>query len=121
MVELGEGLKEMKERATPLEDQQSQLTWTPGSSQRLSHQLAAHMGWSEPPGTYLTEDWFGLASVGEDAPNTLETLSPREGRFQVCVCKSNLLEARGKGNGRGTVGGGTGTEGYGWMACKLIK
>ena len=38
MEELEEGLKGLKGMGTPQEDQQSQLTWTPGSSQRLSHQ-----------------------------------------------------------------------------------
>jgi hypothetical protein len=38
MEELGKRLKALKEIATPQEDQQYLLTWTPGSSQRLSHQ-----------------------------------------------------------------------------------
>lgn len=36
--ELGEGLKTLKGVETPQEDQPSQLTWTLGGSQRLSHQ-----------------------------------------------------------------------------------
>jgi hypothetical protein len=36
--ELEEGLRALKQRWTLQEDQQSQLTWTIGSSQRLSHQ-----------------------------------------------------------------------------------
>jgi hypothetical protein len=31
-------IEALKRIGTPQEDQQSQLTWTPGSSQRLSHQ-----------------------------------------------------------------------------------
>jgi hypothetical protein len=38
MEVLGEGLKALKVMATPQEDQQCQLTWTTGSSQRLSYQ-----------------------------------------------------------------------------------
>jgi hypothetical protein len=41
MVELGEGLKELKKRATTKENQQYQLTQTPGISQRLNHQPAS--------------------------------------------------------------------------------
>ena len=37
MEELKEGLKALKGMGTPQEDQQSQLTWISGSSQRLSH------------------------------------------------------------------------------------
>jgi hypothetical protein len=37
MEKLREGLKELKGMATSQEDQQCQLTWTPGSSQRRSH------------------------------------------------------------------------------------
>jgi hypothetical protein len=38
MEELREGLKALKGIGTPQEDQQCQLTWTLGSSQRLSYQ-----------------------------------------------------------------------------------
>jgi hypothetical protein len=38
MEELGEGLKELKGIAIQQEEQQCQLTQTPQSSQRLSHQ-----------------------------------------------------------------------------------
>jgi hypothetical protein len=50
MVELGEELKKQKrkQKVTTQENQQSQLTQTPGSS----HQPGAHMGWSKAPGTY---------------------------------------------------------------------
>jgi hypothetical protein len=41
MIELGERWKKQKIRATPEEDQQSQLTWTPGSSQKLNYQLGS--------------------------------------------------------------------------------
>ena len=44
MEELEEGLKGLKGMGTPQEDQQSQLTWTPGSSQRLSHQTKSIQG-----------------------------------------------------------------------------
>jgi hypothetical protein len=55
MVELGEGLEKLKGRETPEEDQQSQLTQVPGSSQRLSYQPGAYTGQSEGPGTYIAE------------------------------------------------------------------
>jgi hypothetical protein len=38
VVELGKGWKKLRRRMTLWEDQQSQLTWTPGISQTLSHQ-----------------------------------------------------------------------------------
>ena len=38
MEEFGEGLKELKGMAIPQEDQHCQLTQTPGSSQKRSHQ-----------------------------------------------------------------------------------
>jgi hypothetical protein len=38
MKEVGEGLKALKGIETRQEDQLNQLTWTPGNSQRLSHQ-----------------------------------------------------------------------------------
>jgi hypothetical protein len=38
MAELGEGLKKVKEKVASQEDQQSQLTPTPGNSQILNHQ-----------------------------------------------------------------------------------
>ena len=34
--ELGEGLRDLKEIGTPQEDQQNQLMWTVGASQRLN-------------------------------------------------------------------------------------
>ena len=36
--ELGEGLKALQGMGIPQEDQQSQLTWTSGISQKLIHQ-----------------------------------------------------------------------------------
>ena len=44
MEESGEGLRDPKEKETPQEDQQSQLTWTLGGSQRLNHQPGTYMG-----------------------------------------------------------------------------
>ena len=38
MEELGEGLRDPEGIASPQEDQQNQLTWTFGGSQRLNHQ-----------------------------------------------------------------------------------
>jgi hypothetical protein len=55
MVELGKRLNTLKGRVTLQEDQQSQLTQTPRSSQRLSHQPQAYTSWSEVPGTHVAE------------------------------------------------------------------
>jgi hypothetical protein len=44
IVELDEGLKKLKERVIPYEDQQSQLTQTPGCCQRLIHQSGSIQG-----------------------------------------------------------------------------
>ena len=38
MEVFGEGLEALKEVETPQEDQQSQLTWAHGDSQKLNHQ-----------------------------------------------------------------------------------
>lgn len=70
------------------EKQQCQLTWTPESYQRLSHQKA-YIGWSEAPETYKAEDSMG------DSPNPVENRCPRE-----------------KGYGEGTVS--EGKERIGW-------
>ena len=56
MEELGEGLKELKRMAISQEDQQCQLTWTPGSSQRLRHQPKSIHDSSKAPDTYVAED-----------------------------------------------------------------
>ena len=70
MVKLGEGWKKLKGRATPQEDQQYQLTQTPGSSQRLNHQSEACTGWSKAPGTYVAEDCL-IWPQWEKTPNPL--------------------------------------------------
>jgi hypothetical protein len=49
---LEEGLKALKMIAILQEDQLCQLTWTPGSSQKLSYQLKS---WSQTLGTYAAE------------------------------------------------------------------
>ena len=41
VVELGKGWKKLRRRAVQQEDQQSQLTWIPGISKTLSHQLGS--------------------------------------------------------------------------------
>jgi hypothetical protein len=47
--ELGEGLKALKEMATLEEDQECQLTYTPGTSQNLSYQSKSIQGLVERP------------------------------------------------------------------------
>jgi hypothetical protein len=77
--ELEERLKELKGRVTPQEGQQFQLTWTPGGSQRLSHQPGSiHRLVRGPPHLYST-GLPGLTSVGKDVPNPQETWGLREG------------------------------------------
>ena len=61
MEELAEGLKALTEMGTPQEHQQIQLTWTPGSSQRLSHQPKSTHGLDQrPPSTYVADVQLSL-------------------------------------------------------------
>ena len=48
MKELGEVLEALKAIATLQEEQQSQLIWMSGSSQRISHKPKSMHGWSRP-------------------------------------------------------------------------
>jgi hypothetical protein len=76
MEELREGLKELKGMTTPQEDQHCQLNWTPGISQRLSHQLKMHtlQGWAGPRPQHIYKGRLPyLTSVGENVPNPVET------------------------------------------------
>jgi hypothetical protein len=50
--ELGEGLKDLNEMATPQEDKQCQPTWTPETPRRLSHQ-PGYTGAGPRPPAYL--------------------------------------------------------------------
>ena len=54
MEELREGLKTLK-GLTPQEDQQSQLSWLPGRSQRLNHQTKSIHRLNLGPGTYVAD------------------------------------------------------------------
>ena len=58
MEELGEGLRNPEEIGTPNEDQQNQLIWTLGGTQRLTNQRA-YIGFS-PPQTYAADVQLGL-------------------------------------------------------------
>ena len=69
MGELGEGLKELKGMATPLEDQQYQITWTSGSSQRLSHKPKSIHRLVLGPQSICSRELLCLASLGEDVLN----------------------------------------------------
>ena len=73
MEELGEGMKEPKGMATTQEEQQCQLTWTPGSSQRLCHQPKSIHVLVPWPLAYMSRGLPCLASMGEDAANAGET------------------------------------------------
>ena len=69
--ELEEGSNELKGVAAPKEDQ-CQLPWTPGSSQRLSYQPKSIHGPVQGRPSVPC-----LASVGKDEPNPVETCCPR--------------------------------------------
>jgi hypothetical protein len=56
MVKLGEGLKKLKGRMTPKENQQSQLTLTLRFPRDWATNQAAYRGWSEVPSTYIAEN-----------------------------------------------------------------
>jgi hypothetical protein len=73
MEESGKGLKELKEMAIPQEDEQGQLTWTPGSSQRLRNQPKSIHWPVQSPWHLRNRGLPCLASVGQDAPNPVET------------------------------------------------
>jgi hypothetical protein len=71
MEELGERLHALKGIEIPQEDQQSQLNWTLGSSQRLSHQAKNIHGLNQVPHPqHIGQP--SLATVGEDVPNRAE-------------------------------------------------
>ena len=63
--ELGEGLVGPKKTTTPQEDQENQLTWTFGDSQRLDHQPQSERGLDLDPcppsfPTYVAEVQLGF-------------------------------------------------------------
>jgi hypothetical protein len=62
MEELG-GLRDLKKTEIPRENQQSQLTWTLGSSQRLNHQLRESTDTSAP-WTYVADEHSGPPTTG---------------------------------------------------------
>jgi hypothetical protein len=59
MEELGEQLKALNGMETSQKDQQSQLTWTPGCSQRLNPKPYTQAG-PKPPGTKIVDVQFCL-------------------------------------------------------------
>jgi hypothetical protein len=60
MEEWGKVLKALKGMGTPQEDQQSQLTWSSGSSQSLSHQTKNIYELEQAPGTYVEDVQLSL-------------------------------------------------------------
>jgi hypothetical protein len=56
MEELGEGLKELKGIATPLEEQQYKLTQTPSKLPGTQLPTIEHIWAGLTPGTYAAED-----------------------------------------------------------------
>jgi len=66
--------------ATPYEDQQCQLSWNPGSSQRLSQQPKSIHGLIQGHQQYVPKDWLPcLSSLEEDVSNPIETYAPGKG------------------------------------------
>ena len=65
--------KELKGTTIPQEDQQCQLIPTPGSSQRLSHQPKSVHRLVHGPQHIYSRGRPCLASVGEDALNSVGT------------------------------------------------
>jgi hypothetical protein len=80
MNQMGEGLKELKGIAIPQENQQCQLTWTPGSSWIVSHQPKSIHGLVHGPQHTCSRELPCLALMGEDGPNSVDTWYPREGQ-----------------------------------------
>ena len=60
MEELVEGLKALKGIRTLQEEEETQLTWTPGSSQRLSHQPKNIHGLDRVPRRYAADVQLSL-------------------------------------------------------------
>jgi len=73
MKELEEGVKEKKGVATLHGEQQCQLTWTPQSSQRLSHKQRSIQGLVCGPRDMCCRGLLCMATVGEDVFNPVET------------------------------------------------
>ena len=73
-----ERLEKAKEEGDPIEDQQSQLTCTPGISQILGHQPGSIHQLVRSPQHIYSIQLHGLASVREDVPSPSETWGPRE-------------------------------------------
>jgi hypothetical protein len=98
VLELGKSWKKLRRRTTPQEDQQSQLTWTSGSSQRLSHQPGSIHGLVRGPWHICSKGLPYLASVEENMPSSGDIWGPREGE---CLGRegggSTLSEAKGEG------------------------
>jgi hypothetical protein len=73
--ELGKRLKELKEIATPLEEQQYQLTricLIPQSSQELNHQSQIHMGGTHGSSCICSREWPYLTSIEGEALDLVE-------------------------------------------------
>ena len=74
----GERLKALKGKGTLQKDQQSQLTWMPGSSYSLSHQPKNISKLGQGPRNICSRHvaqspWLLCLLVGEEEPNLEET------------------------------------------------
>ena len=73
MEELGEGLKELKGKATLQKEQQYQIIWTPQNFQRLNYQPKSIHWWVCNPWNICSRGLPCLALLGEDVPDPVET------------------------------------------------
>jgi hypothetical protein len=93
-------LKKLKERAAPLKDQQCQSTWTPGRSQRHSHQLDSIHGLVQGPRHIYSRGFPVMALMGEASLilQRLEVLRKEDtGSSRWGLGRMHFLEGKGEG------------------------
>lgn len=92
MEELWEGLKALKEIGTPQGDQQCQLTWTPGSSQRLSYQPTSihKLVWSSSNISSRELAYFVFSWKGHLIVQTLD--APGWGMLEKEACSNREVD-----------------------------
>ena len=75
-------MKKLKRKATPEEDQQSQITGTHGRTQTLIHNQTAQVSWPKAPNTYIAEDylvWHQWEATGKEGPGGMVASSQGHG------------------------------------------
>lgn len=103
------GTTEGSEGHRPPQEDKSQPTRTPGSSQKLNHQPRAHSGWNEALGYMCRRaahsPWLPcLAPVGEHEPNPTGLDVPDWG---IPMGEPYPLIGEGEGGGGRNLGGGS--------------